>query len=226
MVNYRSEGFEMPENEPPESETAPPSSIDSRKATVVALFAAAPSAALVFWWLLYLAANFDAPVVWARWASLLAFGVIIPLYFPFKVWLRPTLKNLRLLPFVATGWGAFWGAVIYRRLSGWLELENLHLMIFPLATYFLVKKVMVWWLEMPELKDSGLSIGTKRGLWWLYCFFLWSILFDLSNSELLIEAFGYDEFSMLTTIAQIFVPIALAVICYYVGKRALNLNQK
>jgi len=213
------------ENEPPESEIAPPIVLDSRKAKVVALFAAAPSAALLFWWL-YRAANFDAPVVWARWASLLAFGVIIPLYFPFKVWLRPTLKNLRLLPFVATGWGAFWGPVIYRRLSGWLELENLVLMIFPLATYFLVKKVMVWWLEMPELKDSGLSIGTKRGLLRLYCFFLWSTSLLLSNSEPLIEAFGYDEFSMLTTSAQIFVPIALAVICYHVGKRALNLNQK
>jgi len=208
-------------SEPPESEIV----LDSRKAKVVAFFAAAPSAALLFWWL-YRAVNFDAPFVWARWASLLAFGVIIPLYFPFKVWLRPTLKNLRRLPFVATGWGAFWGIVIYRRLSGWLELENLVLMIFPLATYFLVKKVMVWWLEMPELKDSGLSIGTKRGLWWVYCFFLWGGFGKLSNSEPLIEAFGYDEFSMLTTMAQLFVPIALAVICYYVGKRALNLNQK
>lgn len=214
----------MPENEPPVSEIATPSSIDSRKAKVVALFAAAPSAALLFWWL-YRAANFDAPVVWARWASLLAFGVIIPLYFPFKVWLRPTLKNLRLLPFVATGWGAFWGAVIYRRLSGWLELENLVLMIFPLATYFLVKKVMVWWLEMPELKDSGLSIGIKRGLWWWYCLFLWGALNALGTD--LVEPFDdYSDVWTLIGIVIFVIAICVAMSVYKIGLRPLGLRPK
>jgi len=253
MVNYRSEGFEMPENEPPESEIATPSSIDSRKAKVVALVAAAPGVALLCYWLYAAAHRFgllpgtsrwaeDAPGVgWAAWAfawAVLLAIAVMPLYFAFKIWRRPTLDNLRRVPFMAAVSCAFGGPVIFifLRRREWISFKdtesgllvdvgNLLLLLLTLGIFFLVKNAMVLWFKTPELAQPGLQPNNRRALWWLYCFFLWGYLNTLGND--LVEP--YDDYSEVWTLIGIVIfvlAIAVALYVYKIGLRPLGLRPK
>ena len=209
-----------------EGSTAP----SSGKVKVVALLLGIPSVAMLFRGL-YTAIYSDTFRDDPRWhvvVSTAVFGAMVffPLYYAVKIWRGPTLKNLRRGPFIAAFLCYIGGILIYRRLSRpWesaIEWEDLLSMIFALVAYLVVKKVMVSWLEMPELKDSGLSIARKRGLWMLYCFSLWAVFPSGALMEVL-EPSGIDL--TLTVWAKILVPIVLAAICYYVGKSALNVNR-
>lgn len=243
----------MPENEPPESEIATPSSIDSRKAKVVALFAAAPSAALLFLWLRRLdllpgtsfgsgdtGARIDAPGLWALAlgsAVILAIAVI-PLYFTFKIWRRPTLDNLRRVPFMAAVSCAFGVPVIFifLRRREWISFKdtesgllvdvgNLLLLLLTLGIFFLVKNAMVLWFKTPELAQPGLKPNHRRALWWLYCFFLWGALNALGTD--LVEPF--DDYSLVWTLIGIVIfviAICVAMSVYKIGLRPLGLRPK
>ena len=151
-------------------------------------------------------------------------AVFFPVSYAVKIWKGPTLEDLGRVPFVAAFWGGIGGFLIYLRLSGPLDFSTEFFlpMNFILLVYLVVKKVMVWWLEMPELKDVRLSVDIERIFLMGYCILLSQFLFSVFGA--LVEA------SELYGIAIIWlgflVSIALAVICYYVGRRALNLSRK
>ncbi len=252
----------MPENEPPESEIAPPSSIDSRKAKVVALFAAVPNVALLSFGLYsaarrldllprtslgpgYAGARIDAPAYgWALASAVLLLITVMPLYFASKIWRRPTLDNLRRVPFMAAVWCAFGVPVIFvflRRFewisfkdteSGLLvDVGSLLLFLLTLGTFFLVKNAMVLWFKTPELAQPGLQPNHRRALWWFYCFLLWGALLTLGD-DLVGDnesALGYYAYSFLSSLIGIviFVLATCVAMCVYKkGLRPLGLQPK
>ena len=232
------------ESEPPQSEIAPPIVLDSRKSKVVAFFATAPSAALLFFVLPRVTRPLDAAgwVLWALASAVLLTSAVIPLYCAIKIWLRPTLGNLRRVPFIAAFWFFFGRNVIYRILVDfeWISFKDtipellvdlFNLIHFPLTlgAYFLVRYAMVLWFKTPELAQPGLKTGSKTTLWWIFCFFLWVFLQRLGDN--LVEHFysagsQNDEPAVLVLIQMV-----VFVICVYVamyvyrrGRRPLGLQ--
>jgi len=252
----------MPENEPPESEIATPSSIDSRKAKVVALVAAAPGVALLFFWLYHTARRLgllpgtslrpaDA-AGWAEWAFASAFFLaiaVIPLYYAFNIWRRPTLKNLRSVPFIAAfSWIIGVPVIfIFLRRREWISFKdtesgllvdvgNLLLLLLTLGAYFLVKNAMVLWFKTPELAQSGLQTNSRRNLWWWYCFCLWFCLWgvlmglgdDLFEHIDSAGSYYYDDpvVGVLIYMVILVMTVYVAMYVYKKGLRPLGLRPK
>ena len=237
----------MAENEPPESEIV----IDSRKAKVVALFAAAPSAAYLFLWLRRLdllpgtsfgsgdtGARIDAPGLWAFASAVILAVAVIPLYFTFKIWLRPTLKNLRRVPFIAAFWCYFGPPFIFvflRRFE-WISFKDTEQellgdvggvlsLLLMLGAYFLVKNAMVIWFRTPELAQSGLQTNSRRNLWWWYCFCLWGFLMPMGIRLSLALSYDDDPVSGALVIAVYnVITICVAMYVYKKGLRPLGLR--
>lgn len=240
----------MSTNEPPVSEMAPPIVFDSRKAKVVALFAAAPSAAYLFLWLRRLdllpgtsfgsgdtGARIDAPGLWAFASAVLLAIAVMPLYFAIKIWLRPTLGNLRRVPFIAAFWCIIGVPLICRFLVRfeWMSFKDTipeylvdgsKILRFPLtlSAYFLVKYAMVLWFKTPEL-------GSRTTLRWFLCFFLWGSLQQLGDNlakHFYPAADHYYE-SDVYIIIQIVVFVIIVYVAMYVyrrGRRSLGLRQE
>jgi len=230
-----------------EGTTAP----SSGKVKVVALLVGAPGVALLFL-ILSSAIYNDAFFVVAATAF---FGVpaFFPLYYAVKIWKGPTLKNLRRVPFIAAFWSSIGvligGSIIILPLldtpdEAWpIVIFTFLLMILPLVAYFVVKRVMISWLEMPQLEDSGLSGARKKGLWMLFCLVLWvcfihlvgNLRYEIRRGDVDSDEAAFGSYTDwinsdvewgLVDSAEVLVSIALAVIFYYVGRRAMNLNRK
>ena len=239
----------MSTNEPLESEIV----LDSRKAKVVALFAAAPSAAYLFLWLRRLdllpgtsfgsgdtGARIDAPGLWALGSAVILAVAVIPLYFTFKIWLRPTLKNLRSVPFIAAFWCYFGPPFIFvflRRFE-WISFKDteqellgdvggLLSLLLMLGGYFLVKNAMVIWFRTPELAQSGLQTNSRRNLWWWYCFCLWGFLMPMGIRLSLALSYDDDPVSGALVIAVYnVITVCVAMYVYKKGLRPLGLRPK
>ena len=240
------------ESESPESEIAPPIVLDSRKAKLVALVAAAPGVALLCYWLYAAAHRFgllsgtshwaeDAPGLgWAAWAfasAVLLAIAVMPLYFAIKIWLRPTLGNLRRVPFIAAFWCIIGVPLICRFLVRfeWMSFKDTipeylvdgsKILRFPLtlSAYFLVRYAMVLWFKTPEL-------GSRTTLRWFLCFFLWGSLQQLGDNlakHFYPAADHYYE-SDVYIIIQIVVFVIIVYVAMYVyrrGRRSLGLRQE
>jgi len=213
-------------SEPPESEIV----LDSRKAKVVALFAAAPGAALLFYVLPRGTLPLDAAgrVLWALAGAVLLTSAVIPLYCAIKIWLRPTLGNLRRVPFIAAFWFFFGRNVIYRILVDfeWISFKDtipellvdlFNLIHFPLTlgAYFLVRYAMVLWFKTPELAQPGLKTGTRTTLWRVFCFFLWAFLQRLGNN--LVEHFYSAGSQDYPPEVPFLIQMVVFVICVYLA---------
>ena len=245
-------------SEPSESEIV----LDSRKAKVVAFFAAAPSAAYLFLWLRRLdllpgtsfgsgdtGARIDAPGLWALGSAVILAVAVIPLYFTFKIWLRPTLKNLRSVPFIA----AFWWIIgvpfifVFLRRFEWISFKDTEQellgdvggvlsLLLMLGAYFLVKNAMVIWFRTPELAQSGLQTNSRRNLWWWYCFCLWFCLWgvlmglgdDLFEQIDSAGSYYYDDpvVGLLIEMVILGITVCVAMCVYKIGLRPLGLRPK
>ena len=241
----------MAENEPPESEIV----IDSRKAKIVALFEAAPSVALLCFWLYAAARRLDllpgtsrgaedaSGVGWALWAfasAVLLAIAVIPLYYAFNLWRRPTLKNLRSVPFIAAFWWIIGVPVIFfflRRFE-WISFKDTEQellgdvggvlsLLLMLGAYFLVKNAMVIWFRTPELAQSGLQTNSRRNLWWWYCFCLWGFLMPMGIRLSLALSYDDDPVSGALVIAVYnVITVCVAMYVYKKGLRPLGLRPK
>ena len=224
------------ESEPTESEIAPPTVLDSRKAKVVALLlAAAPSAALLFF-SLYSGDLIDAPA-YGGWPFVIAYLLalaVVPLYFAFKIWLRPTLKNLRRVPFIAAfccylvSLHILW--LLFPQEQGLLAHVGILLsLLLTLGAYFLVKNAMVLWFKTPELAHSGLKTGRRTTLWRFYCFFLWVFLNTIGD-DLLKHFYSTGsqdyppEVPFLIQLVVFVICVYVAMYVYGIGRRTLGLQ--